>query len=275
MKSLRPAASYRELLTDPLGRYGHEQHVFAWGLDRERIGFALWGRPGESDVDLVFAGLDGPHPASLALPCDVVLDLRRVEGGDGTTFDYLLRVTMARRERVAARIRRQAIVRGAGLVAAAAEGFGAMLGPRHAWEVFDSLSEALAWLGVGNAAVQAAALDDLIATASAGSPLLARLRACLAAEVGRKSIQQAAGALNLSVRTLQRELSAAGTSFRRESDRILVEQARELLAQSDLKLEVIALRLGCASLASFDAFFRRTTGQSPSEVRLALSRDSK
>jgi AraC-like DNA-binding protein len=275
MRSLRPAASYRELLTDPLGRYGHEQRVFGWGLDRERIGYAVWGRPGESDIDLLFSGLDGPHPPSLALPCDLVLDLRRVEGGDAATFDYLLRITTAKRDRVAARIRRQAIVRSSGLVAAAAEGFGALLGPRHAWEVFDSLAAALEWLGVEDAAAQADALDDLIATASTGSPLLSRVRAYLAAEIGRKSIQQAAHALSLSVRTLQRELREAGTSFRQESDRVLVEQAKELLARSDLKLEAIAHRLGCASLASFDAFFRRTTGQSPSAVRLALSRDLK
>jgi AraC-like DNA-binding protein len=271
MRPLRPAASFRELLADPLGRYAFEERFGGWALHRELVGFVAWGRPQPSDVDLIFQALDLPHAQSIALPFDVVFDVRGIDGVEAGTFEHLLAGTKQRVEAFAARIRRQAIVRPRGLLGAAAEGFARVLGPRHRWEVFEALPQALAWLEVKDAAVQAEALDELIAVASSGSPLIARLRSWLSAQGGKNQLAEAARGLNVSVRSLQRGLRESGTSFRKECDGARLAQAKQLLAESDLKVEAIAFKVGCASLPSFDAFFRRTTGVSPSAYRAKKS----
>jgi AraC-like DNA-binding protein len=267
MRPLRPATSFRELLADPLGRYAFEERFGGWALHRELVGFVAWGRPQPSDVDAIFLALDLPHAKSIALPFDVVFDARGIEGVEARTFDHLLRGTKERVEGFAARIRRQAIVRPTGLLGAAAEGFARVLGPKHRWEVFESLSQALAWLGVEEAEAHAGALDSLVAVASAGSPLVARLRSWLAAQGGKSNLAEAARALKVSVRSLQRGLRESQTSFRKECDRVHLAEAKQLLDESELKLEAVALKLGYSCLASFNSFFRRTTGSSPSAYR--------
>jgi AraC-like DNA-binding protein len=173
---------------------------------------------------------------------------------------------------LAKRIRRQAIVRPAGLLGAAAEGFANLLGPAHEWRVFETLVEALAWSGVSDAGDEARALDALVDVATCGSPVVARIRSWAAAHGGRVTVAEAAQALGMSVRSLQRSLGDAGTSFRDEVNAVLIERAKALLLEGDTKLEVIAIKLGCSSLTTFSAFFRRMTGESPSEFRAARGR---
>ena len=74
-------------------------------------------------------------------------------------------------------------------------------------------------------------------------------------------------ALGVSERSLQRQLRQEGTSFRREVDAARIRAARTLLADTDQKITVIALEVGCATLQHFSALFRRMTGETPSEWR--------
>jgi AraC-like DNA-binding protein len=81
------------------------------------------------------------------------------------------------------------------------------------------------------------------------------------------SIERVAARLQKSARSLQRDLSLTGASFRK-----LVEQARMLLAESylseeDTPISEVAERLNFADARSFARAFRRWTQMAPGEFR--------
>lgn len=85
-------------------------------------------------------------------------------------------------------------------------------------------------------------------------------------------LEEVASQLGMAPRSLRRRLAEEGSSFRD-----LVEEERELLARqllenTDMKLDEIAIQLGYADTASFTRAFRRWLGQSPSEYRKAAER---
>jgi AraC-like DNA-binding protein len=83
------------------------------------------------------------------------------------------------------------------------------------------------------------------------------------------SLGEVAAELAVSDRTLRRHLAEAGTSFGDLVARVQLQLARDLLADTDLSVEAIALQLGYAETASFSRAFRRWTGEPPSALRRA------
>lgn len=75
-----------------------------------------------------------------------------------------------------------------------------------------------------------------------------------------------------SARSLQRSLTQAGTTFRAETSRLRMERAREMLEQSELKIESIARAVGLRSASSFASTFRAVTGTTSSEYRRTRER---
>lgn len=84
---------------------------------------------------------------------------------------------------------------------------------------------------------------------------------------GEPSAAQTARALTMSVRTLQRRLAAAGTTFARVLDETRRELALEYLREAGQSIEETAFLLGFAETASFNRAFRRWTGVSPRAYR--------
>jgi len=90
---------------------------------------------------------------------------------------------------------------------------------------------------------------------------------------GKSSGDDVAGMLSLHRRTLNRRLRERGTTFRHVLDSVRCEVARQLLAHSQLPLDVIAASLGYAGASPFTRSFRRWTGSSPGDFRkLAMRR---
>jgi AraC-like DNA-binding protein len=81
------------------------------------------------------------------------------------------------------------------------------------------------------------------------------------------SAADVARALNVSVRTLQRRLVDAGTSFREVSDGVRAQLAQEYLADSKVSIAEVAMLLGFSEQASFNRAFRRWTRESPGRWR--------
>ena len=106
----------------------------------------------------------------------------------------------------------------------------------------------------------------MYAEATATPTELATLRALLDRDLGI-AIGKAARALGLSQRTLQRKLGEARTTFKDEVGAARVRAAIRMLVETDAPLTSIAFDVGCSSLQSFSALFRRRTGQSPSAYR--------
>ncbi len=84
---------------------------------------------------------------------------------------------------------------------------------------------------------------------------------------GRSSIEHAAQALDVSVRSLQRELNTAGRSFRDMMREARTRRAMELLRDERLSVTTISDALGYSSSAHFARAFRRDIGLSPMAFR--------
>ncbi|MEM7517314.1 MAG: AraC family transcriptional regulator ligand-binding domain-containing protein [Planctomycetota bacterium] len=73
--------------------------------------------------------------------------------------------------------------------------------------------------------------------------------------------------LNVSLRTLQRSLNEQGLALRFLIQEAREKRARDLLVETDLNIEEIAISVGYADAPTFSRAFRRWTGQSPTEFR--------
>jgi AraC-like DNA-binding protein len=83
------------------------------------------------------------------------------------------------------------------------------------------------------------------------------------AEDSQPTLEQLAGFVNLSARTLGRYLDAEGSGFRELSLQVRTERAKRLLEKGEQSVTRIAYRLGYSDVASFIRSFRGRTGCSP------------
>ena len=83
----------------------------------------------------------------------------------------------------------------------------------------------------------------------------------------RPTLEQLAGFVNISQRTMARYLAAENTNFRDLSLQVRTDRAREMLADGDLSVTQIAYRLGYTDVASFVRSFRAQTGHTPGSLR--------
>lgn len=127
-----------------------------------------------------------------------------------------------------------------------------------------------------HASQQAIALCERELTLAAGdeTDITARVRAVLVPGIagGYPQLEEAAGGLAMSGRSLKRKLQQSGTSFL-----LLLEEARrrdahELLAHTDLPVHDVARRLGYMNPANFSRAFSVWTGESPRRYRERLRR---
>ncbi|HSE13461.1 MAG TPA: AraC family transcriptional regulator [Rudaea sp.] len=87
------------------------------------------------------------------------------------------------------------------------------------------------------------------------------------AEDSRPTLEQLAGIMNVSPRTLARYLQADGTSFRDLALDMRTQRARQMLAEGSLSVTQVAYRLGYTDVASFVRSFRAQTGRTPGSLR--------
>ena len=81
------------------------------------------------------------------------------------------------------------------------------------------------------------------------------------------SIEEVAGALSMSVRTLQRKLIASGTTFRHASEAVMARLAEGYLTDPAVSVSEVAFLLGFSEQSAFNRAFRRWTGESPGRWR--------
>lgn len=84
---------------------------------------------------------------------------------------------------------------------------------------------------------------------------------------GECSPEQAAAALGVHARTLQRRLKAEGATFEGIKDEVRREMAESLLGQPNVSLSQIALMLDYADASAFSRSCRRWFGEAPRTVR--------
>ncbi|MGH8455401.1 MAG: AraC family transcriptional regulator ligand-binding domain-containing protein [Stenotrophobium sp.] len=86
---------------------------------------------------------------------------------------------------------------------------------------------------------------------------------------GHVSLSDLAHTLNISTRTLDRHLRREGNGFRELMREVLHERACKQLATTKVAITRIAIDLGYSDAANFTRAFRRESGLSPSQYRLA------
>jgi AraC-like DNA-binding protein len=229
-------------------------------------GIVFWERPEEDHVQRVTRALDA-ELAPGVVPHGSLIDARRVGAVDLGAFNALSQYVHGRREAFSRSVRRQALVRPEGLAGAAVAGFYAVLAPSFPVNVFTDPEAALAWLGVDDAQRVASEIDAVYAAATSSPWVVVTLRAYLDQRLGTSHLEEAARALDMSTRQLQRRLLDAGTSFQREERTARIRASKTLLLETNYDIKRIALEVGFASLQHFGAFFRKVTRETPSQWR--------
>lgn len=265
---MQACADLAEFLADPVGRCIAGQSWLYFYAQPGFCGFIVWGRPTQPDLERLVQVL----AIELGSPAHVSLvDVRRVEGADPRGFAVLEHYVKSHHEALGLAVTKLAIVRPDGIVGAITSGFFGVTPPPYPVEIFEDRARAMAWLDVPNGIE---ALADLAREEerAAGAPLLRDLRAIVESKLAQDSaagatLAGAAKSLGMSERSLQRRLGDHDTTFQAEVNRARVRIAKRLLRETDAKLTQVAHDVGCASLASFSALFRRATGETPSAWR--------
>ena len=162
---------------------------------------------------------------------------------------------------------RQALLRPPGLVGATVAGFYEVKSPLYAFCVFADPAPAFDWLGLPQELPVLAELDAIYTASLGVARFVTELRACLESRITATTLHDAAAAMGLSPRSLQRKLRDAQTTFQSEVNQTQVRVAKSLLLDTDHGLKRIAMDVGCRSLQHFSALFRRHTGTAPGHWR--------
>ncbi|CAM2185011.1 Transcriptional regulator, AraC family [Paraburkholderia sacchari] len=89
------------------------------------------------------------------------------------------------------------------------------------------------------------------------------------AEDSQPTLEELAGLIGTSGRSLERYLKKEGSGYRDLAVQVRSDRARKMLLEGDMPVSQIAYRLGFTDLANFTRAFRRENGVSPSEFRRA------
>ena len=100
------------------------------------------------------------------------------------------------------------------------------------------------------------------------SDTLTAVRSRLGARLsGDSSLERVASDLNMSARTLRRQLQELGTSFQKVLEEVRLERAIDYLSDANQGIKQVAAKLGYSDPANFRRAFRRWTGSAPTDYR--------
>jgi AraC-like DNA-binding protein len=269
---VRRASTLADFLSAPIGAYYPGRSFIYYYPTSALSGFMLWGRPNSEDVGVICRAIDcemGPPSREHA----ALVDTRHLESVDTAAFRQLARYVDAHHEALGRWVRQLAIVVARSVTGATIAGFFGVVPAPYPVRIFHAIDDALRWHDLPEP-VSFRELEHLREEMSALPAMVAQLRNLLGERLGAIDLESASRALGRSVRTLQRELRDAGTSFRRELVLTRIREAKRLLAESDLPLVSIAFEVGCPSQQHFASLFRRITGTTPAVWRRQRRRDS-
>jgi AraC-like DNA-binding protein len=259
-----------DLARDPAGRYVAGETFAHFCAAPTLWGVILWGRPSaEHAIALGRSLVLELRPP--AVPHASIVDASRLDAGDPAAFNAAEQYLTRFGDALARQVTRLALVRPRGLGGALVAGAYEVLPRPYPVAVFGEVAAAFAWLaeraGTGWPKDGPAVVAALHAEASGTPQVVGALRALLDGKLSGVGITEAASALGLSERTLQRKLGDAGTTFQDELAEARLRAARRMLLETDAPLTQIAYDVGCASLQHFSALFRKRLRESPSAFR--------
>lgn len=260
---------------EPHDGYVVGAHFLAWCHADELLGSIVWGTPTAEELQFLLSlwQLD----ARMRQGFEAVSDVLLLEGLPLDGFgDVALAYNRAGELR---RLRRHAVVCAPHLATTMQQVFFPRFPVRHEERVFSDAAEAFEWLKHPDATRLGATIASLVReartapTAPATLPSLppSNTRIALAAycraHLRDATLAEAALALGRPVRTLQRELTQLGTSFRDVLTEARIAEAQRLLTTTTMPLATIAEQIGCASASHLSSLYRKMTGTRPSDAR--------
>jgi AraC-like DNA-binding protein len=224
----------------------------------------FWGEPGPDDIALAVDAWE--RAIEIGAPYRSLVDARHVRRIDPRAFSALVGHLQQRRDAFMPLLEKQAIVRPDGVVGAVSAGVLTVVEWPARVAFFRSGADAIAWLAPGNSDV-AEEYDRWCDGLTSTTPLVARLREIVQAELVDVDLERAARRMKTSSRSLQRHLREANTSFAAVLDGARLDRAKELLASSDAKIAAVAQEVGYKSEQRFRERFTASTGVTPAEWR--------
>lgn len=260
---MREAPSLDAYLAAPVGAFAHGNHFLCGSVNAEVYVAFLWGRPDRRAMAQVVRALSAETSPD-AKRHVTYFDCTALTGVDRDAFEVLLEFWKGAAPRQALLLRKQAVVYPGGLAGTMVAGFFRVFAPPYPARTFQDPARACRWLGVGADLSQQ--WRRARASVGAAAPEVVALRKLFAG--GRfPTIGQAARALGMGSRTLQRRLAVAATDFQTERDAARFETGRALLMESESKLSAVAADLGFSAPQHFSDWFKKRSGLSPSEFR--------
>ena len=258
--------SLADFVRAPLGRAtASERALFWWARPDLRL-VTIWGTPRDADASFLMAAMATEICEEAARHASYV-DLRNFDNVDAEVFQTFLDYMRQHRVRFSGLVTKSAIVANAHMGSAAALGYTRLLGDPFPSQVFERGEEALEWLGFDADAHPLLTDLSILVQRVRDSSVVARLRDMWRSDLRHTRIAEAARALGLSVRLLQRQLAADRTTFRDELRKARVERAKVLLRETDEKLYGVAREVGFEKAASLIDAFKRETGLTPQTWR--------
>jgi AraC-like DNA-binding protein len=253
----------------PIGKWRCAGSSLVWCHSATLTGCISWGRQTADETRAVMGLFEGFR--QLGPQFDVILDgsgIEKIEAGSLLVFaDWMRR----NRDLLRRRVRRHVGVNAPGVSAFMLAGILPLIG--GGWQLTRVLDrrEAFRLLLPTDGDTLCEALVAIMERVRGTPPIVARLRDLLARSDRHLSAAEAAGALGLSLRSLQRELSRTGFSYRAEHHAALFRRAENLL-RDEGKISAVAARLGVSERALTE-LVRSRTGLTPAELRERLRRD--
>ncbi len=263
---LERAHTLDELEPDPRGKYFVGRTWLSFFAAHGRFsGTLVWGEPSAADVEL-WQSCARLRLSPACTPHASLFDGHRIENLSPTAFGALARFASKSLPRFEERITRLAVVHGGAFAGAVAAGFTKLVPLPCPVEVFNDTGKALRWLGCENDASLLDQLGRVQGEAKTVSPLVRSLTSYLQRHP-RATLSEAAHALAVSTRSLQRRLNAEGTTFQRELDESRVRVAKKLLLDPEASITEAAVHVGLTSPQHLSALFRKVCRESPTEWR--------
>jgi AraC-like DNA-binding protein len=267
------AESLAALRADPRGKYFVGRSWLSFFAPHGHFsGTLVWGDPSTGDVEAWTACAD-LRLSDACVPHATIFDASRVERLGPSTFGALARYAARNLSALGARITRLAVVHRGGFAGAVAAGFTKLVPVPFPAEPFSDPVAALAWLGCQGDAPLLEEVSRVRIETRIVPPLLRDLALFLGHHPSATPTE-AARALALSTRSLQRRLREQDTSFRRELDGARVRLAQRLLEDSDRSITDIALEVGLTSPQHLSTLFHKRGHESPSVWRARMRRPS-
>jgi AraC-like DNA-binding protein len=262
---MEQAPSVAEFVRSPLGRWCATRTTLGWVASPTLGGFATWGSATSEDVPLSTSLFEALH--ALPEPIDLVMDGRGIESVDFDAMGVLLAWIRSELERIRPRIKRRIGLIPTGPQGLTLAGISPVLGWTVGVTIATDLRAGLRELGAPDPEGLAAEVDALVARVREAPALLVELRSLLRVRGGDLGLADAARALKVSPRSLQRALAQGGTSYRAEELDARLDAALRLL-EGNAKVSAVAARLGVTE-GALVRLVRARTGMSPTEYRAA------